>query len=48
MSNRSNEAVAQVAIQLPFRDASNSLVPVEEREIEAELEQMWYTLEEEV
>jgi len=48
VSNRSSEAGAQNAIQLPFRDASNSLVPVEEREIEAELEQKWYTLEEQV
>lgn len=36
-------------VQLPFnaaRDASSSLVPVEEREIEHELETKWYTLEE--
>lgn len=36
-------------IQLPLfgaRDASSSLVPVEEREIEHELEKKWYTLEE--
>ena len=36
------------AVQLPFnaRDASSSLVPVEEHEIEHELEKKWYTLEE--
>ncbi len=33
---------------MPARDTSNSLVPVQEKEIEAELEQMWYTMEEQV
>ena len=38
----------RAAIQLPFgaRDASSSLVPVEEREIEHELEKKWFTFEE--
>ena len=35
VSNRSSEAGG---LQLPFRDSSHSLVPVEEGEIEAELE----------
>lgn len=42
ISNRSPDEAAQVSQNM--RDASSSLVPVEE--IEAELEQRWYTFEE--